>query len=562
MKNIFSLFLSVFLSYVSFSQNVGIGTATPAYKLDVRTGSINTDSVYRISSFPVLSITGSGNLFAGRQAGQVNTGILNAFSGHFSGAANTTGSYNSFFGGQSGIANTTGYGNTFLGCLSGTSSVSGNSNLFIGYESGYGNISGNLNVNLGYAAGWFNETGNGNTLVGSYAGQFSYTGSSNTAVGRNALAYTSTGYSNVAVGAYALYANAAGHNVVAIGDSALFSSDNSTNNTAVGSKALFSANTGSKNTAVGYQALYANTSAEENVAVGVSALSSNIAYGDNVAVGYKALASATTAAFNVAVGAASMQTNNGVGNVAVGSVTNIGGSDGTAIGYSASVEGNIQYATAIGASSRVTCSNCLVLGGDALLTRTKVGINIAAPYTDLHIIQQTDNGGDKVRGIRLQRAVNTNHWRTMIDPSNNYIFEYNDALYSYVEPFGGAFVNPSDASLKTDIVSLPGVLDKLLLLQPKTYQYIATKDAGRHSYGFLAQDVEKLFPDFVFSGENGIKGIAYHNFSVIAIKAIQEQQEIIKALQQNNDEQKQKIDRLERQMEVLLKKMESFEKKN
>src|SRR4029077_18658766 len=125
-----------------------------------------------------------------------------------------------------------------------------------------------------------------------------------------------------------------------------------------------------------------------------------------------------------------------------------------------------------------------------------VGINIAAPYTDLHIIQQTDAGGDKVRGIRLQRSANTNHWRTMIDPSNNYIFEYNDALYSYVEPFGGAFVNPSDARLKKDVTPLTAVLDKLLLLQPKSYQYIATADAGRYSYGFLAQDVEKLFPDF------------------------------------------------------------------
>ena len=98
------------------------------------------------------------------------------------------------------------------------------------------------------------------------------------------------------------------------------------------------------------------------------------------------------------------------------------------------------------------------------------------------------------------------------------------------------------------------VLDKLLLLQPKTYHYIASSDANRYSWGFLAQDVEKLFPDFVFSSENGMKGIAYSNFSVIAVKAIQEQQQII-------DEQKQKIDQQQQQIEQILKELSYLRKK-
>jgi hypothetical protein len=56
------LFISSILllgSYYSFSQNVGIGTTTPAYKLDVKNGSINTDSLYRIGGLPVLSIPGT-----------------------------------------------------------------------------------------------------------------------------------------------------------------------------------------------------------------------------------------------------------------------------------------------------------------------------------------------------------------------------------------------------------------------------------------------------------------------------------------------------------------------
>ena len=98
------------------------------------------------------------------------------------------------------------------------------------------------------------------------------------------------------------------------------------------------------------------------------------------------------------------------------------------------------------------------------------------------------------------------------------------------------------------------MLDKLLLLQAKTYQYIAAIDADRTSYGFLAQEVEKLFPDFVFSSEDGIKGIAYHNFSVIAIKAIQEQQQLI-------DQQKQKIDQQQIQIDDILKQLRKKKKK-
>jgi hypothetical protein len=128
-------------------------------------------------------------------------------------------------------------------------------------------------------------------------------------------------------------------------------------------------------------------------------------------------------------------------------------------------------------------------------------------------------------------------------------------LFSYIEPVSASYVSSSDERLKTDINSLPGILDKLMQLQPKTYQYTASADANRRSYGFLAQDVEKLFPEFVFSSENGIKGIAYSNFSVIAVKAIQEQQQQI-------EEQKQRIDQQQLQIEEMLKRIELLEKKN
>jgi len=451
-----------------FSQNVGIGTATPLFKLDVKNGSINTDSLYRISSFPVLSITGIGNLFIGQQAGQINTGAANTFAGFFSGNANTTG-----------------IGNSCFGNLSGRSNITGNYNSMFGTAAGYSTTTGYGNSFVGGLAGYFNSTGTGNSFFGDSSGYNNTNGAENTYAGHKAGFTNSTGDLNV-----------------------LF-----------GSKSGFY-NTGNLNSFFGYQAGLSNTSGSDNCFIGFSAGYNNI-----------------TGSYN----------------------TMLGGATNTTLP-------NLSFATAVGAGAKVGCSNCLILGGlVANDEQTRVGINNTTPLTDLHIVQQTDASGDKVRGIRIQRLVNTNHWRTLIDPSNNYVFEFNDALYSYIEPVSATYVSSSDERLKKNIFSLPNLLDKILLLQPKTYQYIATADAGRYSYGFLAQDVEKLFPEFVFTSENGTKGIAYSNFGVIAIKAIQEQQEIIKALQieikSAKAEMPAQIEKQQQLIETLLKKNEALEKR-
>lgn len=189
-----------------------------------------------------------------------------------------------------------------------------------------------------------------------------------------------------------------------------------------------------------------------------------------------------------------------------------------------------------------------------VLKNGQTGININTPFTDLHIIQQADGGLDKTRGIRIQRSTGTNQWRTFIDPSNNYIFEYNNALYSYIEPVGGTFVAASDERLKKDIRPMESTLDKIMLLQPKTYHYKVNNDSDPRLYGFIAQDVEKLFPDLVFSSEDGRKGISYGNFSVIAVKAIQQQQELIIDLRKENEEIKKKQSLLEERLALLEKK--------
>ncbi len=547
----------------------------------------------------------SGTNLAG--TGSYNTGIgdhslENATTGFFNTGLGyntlniTSGHANTAIGSEVLSYNTTGYSNTGVGSQALSFNTTGIENTAIGRNALNTNTTGVSNSAMGYLTLSQNTAANNNTAIGHQAMISNTTGNNNTAVGKDALYFGHTGYNNVAIGESALFTNSAGHNNVAIGDSALmrYSPSGMALNhpsTAVGSKSLIANTLGYGNTTMGFRTLFKNISGNLNTALGLDALYSNTSGSDNIAIGHGALYSNIAQSWNLAIGNDALRDNNGFknigigdkamenhltgsfnlvigvdgmfnhvsgdGNVSIGHLTNTGTSSSyaTAIGYgSGSATGlSYDYATSIGANAKVACNNCLALGGSDISNRTRVGINNSVPLTDLHIIQQTDGGSDKSRGIRLQRSVNTNQWRTFIDPNNNYIFEYNNGLYSYIDPVSGAFVNPSDSRLKKNILPLSTLLDKVMQLAPRTYHY--TKSEGNMLlYGFLAQDVEKIFPEFVVTGQDNYKGIAYHNFAVVAIKAIQEQQQLIAELKKENDVLKTKFVDLEKRLHQLEQK--------
>jgi hypothetical protein len=65
----------------------------------------------------------------------------------------------------------------------------------------------------------------------------------------------------------------------------------------------------------------------------------------------------------------------------------------------------------------------------------------------------------------------------------------------------GSIVNPSDLLLKENIISLRennyyNSIDSILKLNPIKYNYISDENKKQH-YGFIAQDVEKYFPELI-----------------------------------------------------------------
>lgn len=91
-----------------------------------------------------------------------------------------------------------------------------------------------------------------------------------------------------------------------------------------------------------------------------------------------------------------------------------------------------------------------------------------------------------------------------------------------IDPTSTALVCTSDISLKKNILTLDNSLEKVLALNPVSFNWNKEEnDAAKH-FGFVAQEVEELFPALVFTNEQGIKSVAYTNFAPILIKAIQE----------------------------------------
>jgi len=96
------------------------------------------------------------------------------------------------------------------------------------------------------------------------------------------------------------------------------------------------------------------------------------------------------------------------------------------------------------------------------------------------------------------------------------------------------FVALSDERLKENIQPLSGSLDKVLALNPVSYDW---KENGEHiEAGFVAQEVEQVLPEYVTTEDDedqtkGLTGGMTAGYIAVLTKAIQEQQTLIEQLQ-------------------------------
>jgi hypothetical protein len=94
----------------------------------------------------------------------------------------------------------------------------------------------------------------------------------------------------------------------------------------------------------------------------------------------------------------------------------------------------------------------------------------------------------------------------------------------------GSIYNTSDLNLKKNITEIEiSKIDNLLSLNPIHFQYLNDKKNKTH-YGFIAQDVEKIYPEIIGSNDIGYKTINYQEIIPLMLAKIKLMQEEINEL--------------------------------
>jgi len=94
-----------------------------------------------------------------------------------------------------------------------------------------------------------------------------------------------------------------------------------------------------------------------------------------------------------------------------------------------------------------------------------------------------------------------------------------------------AFGTYSDERLKQNIVDLPSQLNNITALRPVEFDYIASEGGG-HQIGFIAQEMQKIYPDAVSERADGMLTITgWDKTTAMLVKAIQELSAKVTALE-------------------------------
>nr|BFD60766.1 hypothetical protein CKG001_28730 [Bdellovibrio sp. CKG001] len=123
----------------------------------------------------------------------------------------------------------------------------------------------------------------------------------------------------------------------------------------------------------------------------------------------------------------------------------------------------------------------------------------------------------------------------------------------------GTVNGASDIRLKKDIHTLEGSLEKILQLKPSSYHWKDPYADPRLQMGFIAQELEQIYPHVVDQNKSGIKSVSYMNMIAPITGAVQELYHKFKAMLMNHED---RISALEKQMTALQKQNEDLRQQN
>lgn len=129
--------------------------------------------------------------------------------------------------------------------------------------------------------------------------------------------------------------------------------------------------------------------------------------------------------------------------------------------------------------------------------------------------------------------------------------------------WASGFWYTSDERFKTNIKTLPNALETIKQFNGYSYEYLTEqfpdyKFQEGETYGFLAQEVEKISPSLVQQGENGYFSVNYLGVIPILTEAIKEQQTILDQKNEQIENLSDQMTNLERELSLIRDEMSTI----
>jgi trimeric autotransporter adhesin len=353
-------------------------------------------------------------------------------------------------------------------------------------------------------------------------------GTTNSSFGLNALNIASTGSNNTAIGVEALKINTTG-----------------SNNTAIGQNALATINQGSNNTGIGVDTATTSTLLTNATAIGYKA---TVGSSNSLVLGSINGTNGATSSVNVGIGITAPQATLEV--VDSNAVT------------SATVEGIVNVMTngpqTIDSGGSITLGGTFTDAGNTFRTFGSIEgrkANATTNSSSGYLILKTNNGGTLTERMRITNAGDVGIGTPT--PGGQFELSLNEGR----KPTSNTWTIPSDARLK----NVKGVYEKglveILQLKPIRYNYKNTdkktfeqKVLDKEAYGFLAQEVQPLFPEAVGTDADGYLNFDIHPILIASVNAFKELNTKYEELKSENNDLNEKLIALLARIELLEKK--------
>jgi hypothetical protein len=187
-----------------------------------------------------------------------------------------------------------------------------------------------------------------------------------------------------------------------------------------------------------------------------------------------------------------------------------------------------------------------------------VGINTATPVYPLEIRQ---TGGKGMILVEPQQSYN--NWEQVValytGGQSCLNLLYNGFIKCLIRPTDGEIIVISDRRLKSNIQPLPLILDKIMQLSAVEFEMKFKNPGHKKSIGFIAQEVKKIFPELVTISSHTVSdgvtiadfhSLNYHSFTMLAVKATQEEQALIINLQNRQSEITGRLEQVEKKLAI------------